>query len=75
MTRHVEVFIQKIVVFCAQKTRAVQHRGIQRWIVDTGRGIHAVDSIHPLRETALAHEKVETKTKLGTVIVDCADTS
>ena len=35
--------------------------------------IHAVAGVHALRDTALAHEVVESKTKVGTVIVDCAE--
>jgi len=34
--------------------------------------VHAVAGVHVLRDTARAHEFVESKTKVGTVIVDCA---
>ena len=51
--------------------RAAQH-GVQRFIGEVATAIHTVDSVHALARTAEAHEKVESKTKLGTVIVDCA---
>lgn len=45
--------------------------GLQRFITEVPRALHTVDSVHPLADTARAHEKVESGTKLGTVVVDC----
>lgn len=45
--------------------------GVQRFITEVPDALHTVDSVHPLAETAAAHEKVESGTKLGTVVVDC----
>lgn len=52
------------------KRRHAQH-GVQRWIGEARDAIHAIDSVFPLPATADAHERVESKEKLGTVIVEC----
>ena len=52
--------------------RRYAQQGMQRWLAGARAAIHAVAGIHALRDTARAHEVVESKTKVGTVIVDCA---
>jgi NADPH2:quinone reductase len=43
---------------------------IVQWLRDGGMR-HAVDSVHPLARSAVAHEAVIAGTKRGTVVVDC----
>jgi NADPH2:quinone reductase len=45
--------------------------GVARWLAETPGAIHAVDRRFALHETAQAHLAVESRTKLGTVIVRC----
>ncbi|SEB22363.1 NADPH:quinone reductase [Variovorax sp. YR216] len=47
--------------------------GVCRWLADRPNAIHTVDSVHPLHETARAHQAVEAGTKVGTVVVSCGD--
>ena len=42
-----------------------------QWLREGGMR-HAVDSVHPLAQTAAAHETVVAGTKRGTVVVDCS---
>ena len=53
--------------------RQQAQRGVQQWLAEAREPIHAVAGVHALRDTALAHEIVESKTKVGTVIVDCTE--
>jgi NADPH2:quinone reductase len=48
--------------------------GVRRWMAEAPGAIHTVDSTFPLHETARAHEAVEAKTKVGTVVVRCDET-
>jgi NADPH2:quinone reductase len=54
--------------------RSVQ-RGVCRWVTETPEAIHMVDSIFPLNQTALAHQAVEARSKIGTVIVCCDEST
>jgi NADPH2:quinone reductase len=45
--------------------------GVRRWLSERPHAIHTVDSTFPLHETARAHEAVEAKAKVGTVVVVC----
>ena len=45
--------------------------GMAEWI-GAGRRIHMIAAQYPLKETAAAHVAVEAGTKLGTVVLECA---
>jgi NADPH:quinone reductase len=51
--------------------RHVAQQGVLRWLAEARTPVHAVAGIYALRDTAHAHEVVESKTKVGTVIIDC----
>jgi len=53
------------------EVRRVAQEGLSRWMRDVPDGIHTVDSVFDLRDTAKAHLAVEAGTKLGTVVVRC----
>jgi NADPH2:quinone reductase len=59
----------------SREQRRHAQQGILRWLAAGRTSIHAVAGVHVLRDTARAHEVVESKTKVGTVIVDCAPDS
>ena len=54
----------------APARRAAQ-QGILRWLSEAPDGLHGVDGIYPLRDTALAHLAVESRRKIGTILVAC----
>jgi len=47
--------------------------GVRRWLSEMPQALHTVDSVFPLHETALAHQAVEARTKIGTVVVRCGE--
>ncbi|MES2362395.1 MAG: NADPH:quinone reductase [Pseudomonadota bacterium] len=53
------------------ETRQRAQQGVRQWLAEVPGGMHAVDSIFPLHETAKAHLMVEARQKRGTVVVSC----
>ncbi|MGH2396969.1 MAG: NADPH:quinone reductase [bacterium] len=51
--------------------RRAAQQGVLRWLSEAPDGLHTVDDIYPLRDTARAHLAVEARRKLGTVLVSC----
>lgn len=58
-----------------EATRSRAQQGVNRWLSEVPNALHAVHRCFALPETALAHEAVETRTKLGTVVVQCLEHS
>jgi NADPH:quinone reductase len=56
----------------AERRRKAQ-LGVCRWMEENPQALHTVDSTFALHDTARAHEAVEAKTKVGTVVVRCND--
>ena len=55
----------------APEVRRQARRKVAQWAFEVPKAVHAVDSIYPLSQTAAAHQLVETRNKLGTVVVSC----
>lgn len=54
----------------ASRRREAQ-QGIARWLQEVQHARHAVDSVFSLPQTGLAHQAVEAKAKVGTVVIRC----
>lgn len=51
--------------------RKMAQTGVCRWLAEVPQGRHTIDRTFPLRDTALAHLAVESRSKIGTVVVRC----
>jgi NADPH:quinone reductase len=51
--------------------RRAAQQALVRWLSEVPDSQHAIDAVHPLRETARAHVAVEVRRKMGTVLVAC----